>query len=166
VASGRSTKLTGQAGEFLVAAELARRGFISTTFTGNVPHYDIIASNERGKHVLIQVKTIRGPSWQFDISTFCPVEQKGGRQILGRAKRAPIPGLICVLLILRRYGTDRFFLCSWKQLRDLLVADYRKVLDRHGGRRPRNPKSLHTALWPKSVERFENNWSLLDEKLR
>ncbi len=49
--SGRATKLTGQVGEYLVAAELARRGLIATTFTGNVPHYDIIASDERGRHV-------------------------------------------------------------------------------------------------------------------
>ena len=44
MATGRSTKLVGQAGECLVAAELSRRGLIATTFTGNVPHYDIIAS--------------------------------------------------------------------------------------------------------------------------
>jgi hypothetical protein len=44
MATGRSTKLVGQAGEYLVAAELSRRGLIATTFTGNVPHYDIIAS--------------------------------------------------------------------------------------------------------------------------
>ena len=54
--SGRATKLTGQIGEYLVAAELARRGLIATTFTGNVPHYDIIASDERGRHLSVQVK--------------------------------------------------------------------------------------------------------------
>ena len=41
---GRSNKLVGQTGEYLVAAALSRRGLIATTFTGNVPHYDIIAS--------------------------------------------------------------------------------------------------------------------------
>jgi len=63
--SGRSNKLVGQAGEYLVAAELARRGLIATTFTGNVPDYDIIASSENGKCLLIQVKTIRGGSFQL-----------------------------------------------------------------------------------------------------
>jgi hypothetical protein len=48
VVTGRGSKLVGQAGEYLVAAELSRRGLISTTFTGNVPHYDIVASNEAG----------------------------------------------------------------------------------------------------------------------
>ena len=34
---GRHNKLVGQTGEYLVAAELSRRGYIATTFTGNVP---------------------------------------------------------------------------------------------------------------------------------
>ena len=59
MASGRSNKLVGQTGEYLVAAELSRRGMIATTFTGNVPYYDIIASNEDGKHVSVQVKASR-----------------------------------------------------------------------------------------------------------
>jgi len=49
MATGRSNKLVGQTGEYLVAAELLRRGLIATTFTGNVPHYDIIASDETGR---------------------------------------------------------------------------------------------------------------------
>lgn len=44
--SGRSNKIVGQTGEYLVAAELGRRGLIPTTFTDNAPHYDIIASDE------------------------------------------------------------------------------------------------------------------------
>ena len=63
MATGRSNKLVGQTGEYLVAAELSRRGLIATTFTGNVPHYDIIASNEFGMHVSVQVKASRGASW-------------------------------------------------------------------------------------------------------
>ena len=37
MAEGRKIQLTKQIGEYLVCAELGRRGFISTTFTGNVP---------------------------------------------------------------------------------------------------------------------------------
>jgi hypothetical protein len=50
MATGCSTQITKQVGEYLVAAEICRRGFIATTFTGNVPHYDI-ASDERGGHL-------------------------------------------------------------------------------------------------------------------
>ena len=56
VKTGRSKYLTKQAGEYLVAAELSRRGYIATTFTGNVPYYDIIAVDDRGGHVVVQVR--------------------------------------------------------------------------------------------------------------
>ena len=48
MATGRSNYLTKQTGEYLVAAELSRRGFIATTFTGNVPSYDIVAVGRGG----------------------------------------------------------------------------------------------------------------------
>ena len=67
MATGRGNKLTGQLGEYLVAAELARRGLIATTFTGNVPHYDIIASDEKGRHVSVQVKTSRSETWHLTL---------------------------------------------------------------------------------------------------
>jgi len=70
MASGRNTRLTGAIGEFLVSAELCRRGLMATPFSGNVPHYDIIASDERGGHLVIQVKAINKKNWQFDVSKF------------------------------------------------------------------------------------------------
>lgn len=60
MATGLSNKLVGQSGEYLVAMELSRRGLIATTFTGNVPHYDIIASDITGRHFTVQVKAGRG----------------------------------------------------------------------------------------------------------
>jgi len=47
MATGRSNKLVGQTGEYLVAAELSRRGYIATTFTGNVP--DMTSSHQMKK---------------------------------------------------------------------------------------------------------------------
>ena len=48
MATGRDTQLTKQIGDYLVTAELGRLGLIATTFTGNVPHYDISACNPTG----------------------------------------------------------------------------------------------------------------------
>jgi integrase len=73
MATGRSNYLTKQTGEYLVAAELSRRGFIATTFTGNVPHYDIVAVDEHGGHALVQVKAIAGKSWQFTATDFADI---------------------------------------------------------------------------------------------
>ena len=43
MATGFSTKFTGQIGEYLVVAELGRRTIIATPFSGNVPDIDVIA---------------------------------------------------------------------------------------------------------------------------
>lgn len=56
MSNGRGNQLTKQVGEYLVAAELARRGFLAATFTGNVPHYDILATDAGGCTLPIQVQ--------------------------------------------------------------------------------------------------------------
>jgi len=46
MATGRSNKIVGQIGEFLACAELGRRlNLIATPFAGNVPGYDVIATD-------------------------------------------------------------------------------------------------------------------------
>ena len=76
MATGQSMQLTKQVGEYLVAAELCRRGYVAATFSGNVPHYDILASNENGDKYAIQVKSIRGGAWQFDARIFMNITMK------------------------------------------------------------------------------------------
>ena len=162
MATGRSTKLTGAVGEFLVAAELCRRNLIATPFSGNVPHYDIIASGQFGGHVVIQVKAINVETWQFDVGKFVEVEIEGELQILGRLHDEPYPELVCVLVMLRELGADRFFILQWTDLQRILVDSHRQYLAKHGGKRPKAVKSLHTSLSAEKVKRFENNWALIE----
>jgi hypothetical protein len=165
--TGRGTKLTGAVGEFLVAAELCRRNLLATPFAGIVPHYDIIASGERGGHLAIQVKAINGSKWQFDIQQFLNIQFDGQRQLIGEPKPEPYPGLRCILVALDKSGNrDRFFILTWLQLRDLLVAEYRQYLAKHGGIRPKKPDSYHSALSVKEVEDFEGQWETLLQALR
>ncbi len=50
--------ITGVAGEYFVAAELSRRGWIAAMTIKNTPNIDIIATTPNGKRTLnIQVKT-------------------------------------------------------------------------------------------------------------
>ncbi len=50
--------ITGSAGEFIVAAELSRRGIIATLTLKNTPLIDVIASNpKKGLTANVQVKT-------------------------------------------------------------------------------------------------------------
>jgi len=48
MATGRSNQLIKQMGEYLVACELARRGLVVATFSGNVPDFDLIATDFKG----------------------------------------------------------------------------------------------------------------------
>jgi hypothetical protein len=82
MATGRSNYLTKQAGEYIVAAELSPRGFIATTFTGNVPWYDIVAVDGLGGHALVQVKAIAANSWQLNVGQFADVVFEGHKQII------------------------------------------------------------------------------------
>ena len=160
-------KLTGVTGEFLVAAELCRLGLMATPFAGNVPHYDIIASGQTGGHLAVQVKTINGSAWQFDIRQFMLVDLNGTQQVPRTAKPVPYPDLQVLLVALANAtrSKGRFFVMSWIDLRNVLNRNYRRYLRKHGGVRPMAPGSFHTALSEKDVERFEGRWDTLKEKV-
>ena len=54
------TGLTGVAGEYFVAAELSRRGYIASITLRNTRGIDILATNQTGSHsITIQCKTSR-----------------------------------------------------------------------------------------------------------
>ena len=163
MASGRGTKLTGAVGEFLVAAELCRRNLVATPFSGNVPHYDIIASGEEGGHLAVQVKTINGLNWQFsNIRRFVDVKFDGQRQVLGDLAPEPYPDLRFVLVLLGKDGNrDRFFILTWPELRDAVVGGYREYIAKHGGVRPKAPTSFHVSLKVPQIEDFEDQWQTL-----
>ncbi len=163
---GRSNKLVGQTGEYLVAAELSRRGLIATTFTGNVPHYDIIASNEDGKHVSVQVKASRGSSWQFgDVTQFCNIEFKGKHQIVGKPKRCPVQRLVVVFVMIDADGADRYYILTWPTLRDLIIKGHKDYLARHGGIRAQTWDSLHTAISEKTLKPYKDKWRTIERNL-
>jgi hypothetical protein len=167
MASGRRNKLVGQTGEYLVAAELSRRGLIATTFTGNVPDYDIIASNEAGKHISIQVKASSGSSWQFaDITRYCKISFKGHHQIVGQLRRSPVQRLVVVFVVLGPRGQDRYYILTWRMLRDLLVKHHRSYLGKHRGVRPHRWDSLHCAIKEKELKPYGDRWDIIERMLR
>jgi hypothetical protein len=166
MASGRSNKLVGQTGEYLVAAELSRRGLIATTFTGNVPHYDIIASDEAGRHVSVQVKASRGPTWQFaKLTDFCEITFDGTRQSIGDAKACPVLRLVVIFVRIEDGGNDRFYVLRWQELRDLLIEHHRRYLSKHDGIRPKKWDSLHCAIDEYALMPFRDRWETVEESL-
>jgi hypothetical protein len=145
MATGRDTKLTSALGEYLVAAQLSRRGFVAAPFAGNVPHYDIVAVGVNGTQHVVQVKTTNGKNWQLSATSFLEIELHGKRQVLGRKKRCPVPGMVCVLVrAAAKNNPDEFYVLSWAELQDIIVAKYRKYLRSHNFVRPSKPESVHT----------------------
>lgn len=64
-----SNILAGISGEYYVAAELSRRGFITTLTLKNTKGVDILASDENAKRTIaIQVKTTKGKKNEWFLS--------------------------------------------------------------------------------------------------
>ena len=157
MATGRSNQLTKQIGEYLVASELGRIGLVAATFSGNVPDYDIIATDSGFKSVPVQVKTKNGASWQFDIRKFVDVRLDGKKQVIGRPV-ALSDNIVCVMLALSRYGKDRFYVLSLKTLQKALIKIHRNVLKKFGGVRPKKFDSFHCAIGEHELTPFKDAW--------
>jgi hypothetical protein len=154
MATGRSTQLTRQIGEHLVASELGRMDIIATPFAGNVPQFDLLASTRDGKAFPVQVEAINGPSWQFNASSFLNIEIKDDHQTVLGPRTDLDSSIVCVLVLLKSPGQDVFYTLTISELQTLLKQKYK------GGRRPRNPQSTHCALWPKHLAGHEG-WHAL-----
>jgi len=164
---GMAHQLTGQIGEYLAAAELGRRDYICTTFTQNIPDFDILAIDETLKRKIpIQVKTIRkGGDWQSDLLKWMIIEYEDEYSIIKGKTKIENPDLIYILVELgEKYGEDRFFLMRKRDMQNQCYKGHKQWLKKHGGKRPINPRSTHCGFSVKEIERFENNWSILEEE--
>jgi len=158
--SGRNNKLLGATGKYLVAAELCRRGLIATTFTGNVPFYDIIASDEVGRHVAVQVKASSKGSWQIShVTSYFEVVFNETQQIVGKPEPCPIKRLVMVFVVVDPEGQDRFYILTWEEFRSILLKSHKEYLARHNGIRPKKWDSLHAAIKEDLLQSYQNNWS-------
>ena len=169
MATGRGNYLTKQTGEYIVAAELSRRGFIATTFTGNVPSYDIVAVDGLGGHALVQVKAIAADSWQLNVGQFADVAFDGRKQIIQGQLDDPYPDLICVMVRIAPPDSgrvDQFFILPWRELGRVVIDGHSRFLTKHGGIRPRSPESLHTALHPEALAKWEGRWQVFTKRVR
>jgi hypothetical protein len=158
MATGRSNQITKQIGEYLVASALGRIGLVAATFSGNVPEYDIIATDSEYRSVPVQVKTSNGGSWQFDNRHFVEIRLEGKKQILGHP--VPLPkNLVCVFVALSpRYGEERFYVLSLPTLQKIIVSGCRNYLKRFGGVRPKKFDSFHGAIKEEDLAPFKNAW--------
>jgi hypothetical protein len=159
MATGRSTQLTRQIGEHLITAKLGRLGYIATPFAGNVPDFDLLIADDKGHSIPVQVKAINGGSWQFNISKFLNVEIIDDVQYIKGEQKLSNPNLVCIFVLLSDDEKDDFFIFRLLDIQKFFSENYK------GGRRSKNPQSLHCAIRPIDLARFRNNWSLIESSL-
>jgi len=168
VIKGWQNKLTAQAGEFLVCAELARRGLVATPFAGNVPGFDVLAADQHLRSLPVQVKTSSGDKWPTNACTWMDIclDEAGVQHDRGLVP-LPDPHLIFVCVALRRAeGRDRFFVLEKQDLQGVCAGNYRAYMDKHGWKRPRKTDSFDCRYSVTDLLRFEDNWALVEERLR
>jgi hypothetical protein len=165
MATGRSNQLIKQIGEYLVASEIARHGLLVATFSGNVPDFDLIATDSKGSSCPLQVKTASKGTWQFSVDKFADITFDGKKQIIGQPIPQMIPDLICVFVIAGdMYGEDQFFILEWASVQEIVIANHKRWLEAHGGVRPRKPESMHCTVTKADLGDFKNNWSLIGNR--
>lgn len=162
---GRANKLAGQIGEHLVCAELGRRGYLATPFAGNVPTFDVLATDEYFRTLPIQVKASRGKSWQANATDwmdleFDPASQK---QSYKGPKKLRGADLIYVCVSISDVK-DRFFILTKTDLQNVLIGRFIPWLKGHGWQRPRKPDSFHCDYNVASLIAYEDNWQLISDK--
>ena len=169
MSSGRLNKLAGQIGEYLVCAELGRRGLIATPFAGNVPTFDVLATDEFCRTVPIQVKATRSNNWPSLATRWMQiqVDSAAGKQIYSGPAKLPTPDLIWVCVaIAKPVNRDRFFVLTEGDLQKACISMYTSWMEAKGWKRPRNPGSFDCRFWISNVEQFEDNWELIINQLR
>lgn len=160
------TQLAGQIGESLVVAELGRRGIVATAFAGNVPDIDLLAYRD-GRTIALQVKSVRSGSVSFDAKRFVTIEFEGDRQtIIGPAPALDAALIFVFVSIGQGMGDDRFFIIEQDALQSIVHANHTAWLARHGGIRPKNPQSTHTAVSLAQLDQYRDNWELIENRLK
>lgn len=169
MATGLANKLVGQVGEFLVCAELGRRGYIATPFSGNVPGFDVIVIGPSMRAVPIQVKTIGSGDFRFDLANYYEVSLDEKREIqrIGSAMAHPDPDLLYILVWLGQppKHAERFCVCTYRDVQQLVYEDASKHLALHKGHRPKNWRSTSGCLRAKRFEGYWEKWDLVTSRL-
>lgn len=156
-------QLAGQIGEATVVAELGRRGFVATAFSGNVPDIDLLAYKQ-GKTISIQVKAWRKGSVSFDAKRFLNISWEGKKQVVsGKQKGLDKLPLYFFVKISEHYGGDRFFILDQWEVAETIREGYQSFLDKHNGIRPKNHLTTHNSVTLQQLRPYEDRWERLEE---
>lgn len=169
-----TTMTTGRLAEHLVCAELGRRFFIATTFTHNVPKFDVVVTDNHCRSVPIQVKATNTDSWRTDASVWMDIklDNTTKTQIILGEKPLSTPDLIWICVAIKtveqqeQHQRDEFFILTEREIQKILVNNYRGMLEKCEGHRKRNWKSLDCWWDTSDLAPFANNWGIIHDQLK
>lgn len=140
--------LSGVAGEYLVAGELSRRGYIASITLRNTKGVDILASNgDATKSVAIQVKTNQGTvkSWQLTKKDEDNYADK----------------FFYVLVSLNNGDAPDFHVIPSKTLASYIKKNHQKWLDTPG-RKGQKHRDTDMRKFTDKEGKYLNKWKSLD----
>ena len=168
MSGARDNLLTGRLAEHLVCAELSRMGFIATTFSHNVPIYDILATNSDCQTVPIQVKASRNGWWRGYAKKWLDIEldeENEMQNILGLSQLKSLdPIWVCVVVGETR-KEDIFFVLTESALQAIVAKNYTEDMNSYKGKRPKNWKALDCWWGVEHLSEFKDRWDLIKSRL-
>lgn len=125
MATGRENSLAKQIGEYMVCAELGRRGIIATPFAGNVPTFDILAADEQCRAIPIQVKASKADNWPSTATNWMKLtfDAVSKRQIYSGPTQLIHPELIYIYVAISSgREADRFFILEKSDVQNVYLT--------------------------------------------
>ena len=61
---------------------------------------------------------------------------------------------------------DRFYILTWRTLRDIVMRGHRAYLAKRNGMRAERWDSLHSAISEKTLAPHKDNWDIIERNLR
>ena len=168
--TGRQKQLIKQVGEYLVAAELCRRELIATSFTGNVPIFDILAITNEEKMKTIQVKaTTTNGGWNLDATDYLDFEPTTNElQYIKGIRKLPYSNTVFCFVKLGSFGRDNitpeideFYLIPVSELQKIIERNYSTYLTKVDHIRTKNPESHHLKIKRDEISDFRDNWDCI-----
>src|SRR5690349_18111454 len=147
-----SSLLSGVAGEYFVAAELSRRGYIASITLRNTRGVDILVSNaDATKSVGIQVKTNQGSeaSWVLNKKIEDPIEGDLAKN------------LYFVFVRLNEFGMPAYHVVSREEVARFCRDSHRRWLDTPG-RKGREHKDNPMRVFRDPKNDYLDDWKSLN----
>lgn len=164
ISQGYRNQLTRQVGESLAVAKLGENGFIASAFAGNVPDFDILACNNNGKTLAVQIKATRHNSSQLKLDKFINVKRT--KRTNGMPRISYIKGfenlIYMFVKVEEEINDSKFYILKQELLAKFVKKNHVAYLKRYDGNRRDNNESKHTAIKLKTIEEYENNWECLE----